>query len=276
MLWTDLAKLGCSRRQFLHRRTGEQWAERRFLPTVQKSCMFRLIGGGPAREPQNSCLLATSINIIVKGDGIQRKDLLYNLPFFPLLHYNSFSFDNSPIQRDLMISHIEGNPTQVVPLEQHPNSSLMAKHRGRKKASKGKHANHHSQFPRFLLFFQTRSHSFQSNDQNKILRVLNLNRVEWNAYVKVGTLISKLQLYYLCCAHIYVILAIVSQPNSHSPVLSAFFTPLLLQWAEKWGKWAGSATGCTTPVCFSFSKNLSRVFFLSLSLSMAFDTRSWS
>lgn len=103
-------------------------------------------------------------------------------PFTSVVINSVSSFFIFTLQRGLMISHIEEDPTQVAPLEQRPNfsvSSLMAKHRGQEKASKGEEPDHHSQLPRFPSVPLEREPSFFYNQMARLgfLKFLKVKRV---------------------------------------------------------------------------------------------------
>ena len=102
-------------------------------------------------------------------------------PFTSVVINSVSSFFILALQRGLMISHIEEDPTQVAPLEQRPNfsvSSLMAKHRGQEKASKGEEPDHHSQLPRLSSVALEREPSFFYNQMARLgfLKFLKVKR----------------------------------------------------------------------------------------------------
>lgn len=129
--------------------------------------------------------------------------------FFPPLQLILCLFLILMAQRGLMISHIEGDPTQVAPLEQHPNFSHCLRswlNTEGEKTSKRKDPDHHSQLPRFPSVPSEREPSFFYNQMARqgFLTFLKVKRAGWNVCVGVDALLYKLQQYCLCSARVYV------------------------------------------------------------------------
>lgn len=166
---------------------------------------------------------------------------------------------------------MKGDPTQVVPLELHPNfsvSSLMTKHRWQK-SIKGKQA-----WPSILRFPSVpleRKPSFFNKQMGRLgfLTFLKLKRAGRNVWVGMDALLYKLQRYCLCSRHVYVTFwrwPLLMGPSSQlsSSRFSLKFhllKPALscrLIWVDMKVAWLPS-------VCLRFSKNLSRTSFPYLS-----------